>query len=331
MSTTEARPEPVSCGNGETPDGPVLDLLPGRRVPLSPRESGPQTVVTRLLPQRERRTVGAWCFVDHYGPDDVSDGAGMQVAPHPHTGLQTVSWLLDGVIRHRDTLGSDTLLRPGALGLMTAGRGIAHSERSPADRPQWLHGVQLWVALPEGARDGDPGFTLHDDDLATLQLDSGRVRVFVGALGTASSPARTHSPLLGAEVRLDAGAAVSVPLPANHEHALVVVEGTVAVDGTTVQPGALAYLGTGRDELALTSVDGAVALLLGGEPFDEELVMWWNFLGRSQAEIEAFRRTWNDDGTDPAGPFGRVEGADADRMLAPPLPGVALKPRGRTG
>ena len=332
VSTTEARPEPVSCGNGTTPDGPVLELLPGRRVPLSPRESGPQTEVTRLLPQRHRRTVGAWCFVDHYGPDDVSGGDGMQVAPHPHTGLQTVSWLLDGAIRHRDTLGSDVLLRPGALGLMTAGRGIAHSERSPSDRPRLLHGVQLWVALPEGDRDGDPAFALHDDDLATLPLEGGSVRVFVGSLGGASSPAGTRTPLLGAEVRLDPAASLSLPLPAAHEHALVVVEGTVTVDGAAVQPGTLAYLGTGRESLALSSADGGVALLLGGEPFEEELVMWWNFLGRSQAEIEGFRQAWNDDdGTDGAGPFGRVEGADTDRMLAPPLPGVALRPRGRTG
>ena len=256
VSTTEARPEPVSCGNGATPDGPVLELLPGRRVPLSPRESGPQTEVTRLLPQRQRRTVGAWCFVDHYGPDDVSGGDGMQVAPHPHTGLQTVSWLLDGAIRHRDTLGSDVLLRPGALGLMTAGRGIAHSERSPDDRPPLLHGVQLWVALPEGDRDGDPAFALHDDDLATLPLEGGSVRVFVGSLGGASSPAGTRTPLLGAEVRLDPAASVTLPLPAAHEHALVVVEGTVTVDASRVQPGALAYLGTGRETLALSSADG---------------------------------------------------------------------------
>ena len=331
VSTTEARPEPVSCGNGATPDGPVLELLPGRRVPLSPRESGPQTEVTRLLPQRQRRTVGAWCFVDHYGPDDVSGGDGMQVAPHPHTGLQTVSWLLDGAIRHRDTLGSDVLLRPGALGLMTAGRGIAHSERSPDDRPRLLHGVQLWVALPEGDRDGDPAFALHDDDLATLPLEGGSVRVFVGSLGGASSPAGTRTPLLGAEVRLDPAASVTLPLPAAHEHALVVVEGTVTVDASPVQPGALAYLGTGRETLALSSADGGVALLLGGEPFEEELVMWWNFLGRSQAEIEGFRHAWNEDGTDADGLFGPVEGADSDRMLAPPLPGVPLKPRGRTG
>ena len=329
MSTIEARPDPVACGGEDRPDGPVLDLLPGRQVPLSLRASGPQTVVTRLLPQRQRRTVGAWCFVDHYGPDDLTGTAGMQVPPHPHTGLQTVSWLLEGAVHHRDSLGSDVLLEPGALGLMTAGRGIAHSERSPDDPagPQGrLHGLQLWVALPEGARDGLPAFALHDNDLATLALDGGSARVFVGSLGGCTSPATTHTPLLGAELRLDPGATVTLPLSATYEHALVVAAGGLIVDDTPLAPGTLAYLGTGRETVTATSPEGTVALLLGGEPFTEELVMWWNFIGRSQAEVEEFRQTWND-GT---GSFGHVEGDD-ERLLAPPLPGVPLKPRGRTG
>ena len=329
MSTTDARPGAVTRVGDEHPQERTLELLPGRRVPLSPRQTDPQTVVTRLLPQRQRRTVGGWCFIDHYGPDDVSGNAGMQVGPHPHTGLQTVSWLLDGLVRHRDTLGNDVVLHPGALGLMTAGRGIAHSERSPTDRPTLLHGVQLWVALPEAARRGEPAFTLHDDDLPTFRARGVSARVFVGSLGTVSSPAHTYTPLLGAEVRLERGAAVTLPLNVGFEHALVVVEGEVGVDDASVAPGRLAYLGLDREGLDLGSADGATALLLGGEPFGEELVMWWNFIGRSQAEIERFRLDWNDS-ADPAG-FGRVLGDPADRMLAPPLPGVPLKPRGRVG
>ena len=333
VSTTEARPEPVSCGNGATPDGPVLELLPGRRVPLSPRESGPQTEVTRLLPQRHLRTVGAWCFVDHYGPDDVSGGDGMQVAPHPHTGLQTVSWLLDGAIRHRDTLGSDVLLRPGALGLMTAGRGIAHSERSPSDRPRLLHGVQLWVALPEGDRDGDPAFALHDDDLATLPLEGGSVRVFVGSLGGASSPAGTRTPLLGAEVRLDPAASVSLPLPAAHEHALVVVEGTVdrrRGRGGAWRPGLPRHRSRDPRAVVRRRRGGAAArrrAVRGGARHVVELPRAQPGRDRGlPSGLERRRRHRR-----PTGPFGRVEGADTDRMLAPPLPGVALRPRGRTG
>jgi redox-sensitive bicupin YhaK (pirin superfamily) len=335
MSTTDIRPQAVTCGGEPVPDRPALDLLPGRRVPLSPRESDPQTVVTRLLPQRERRTVGAWCFVDHYGPDDLSGTAGMQVAPHPHTGLQTVSWLLDGVVRHRDSVGSDVLLTPGALGLMTAGRGIAHSERSPADRPDLLHGVQLWVALPEAARRAEPRFALHDADLPTVRGSGWTARVFVGTLAGAASPAVAHTPLLGAEVRLDANAGATLAVTESFEHAVVVVSGQLLVDGATVSPGTLAYLGTGRRSLELSAPDGAVALLLGGEPFEEELVMWWNFIGRSSEEIERFRADWNgaDESADTAATsvFGRVVGDDDTRMLAPPLPGVVLKPRGRTG
>jgi redox-sensitive bicupin YhaK (pirin superfamily) len=325
MSTTDARARTLGPGSDEVPDGPVLDLMPGRRVPLSPRQNGPDTVVTRLLPQRHRRTVGAWCFVDHYGPDDVSGSAGMQVAPHPHTGLQTVSWLLEGLVRHRDTLGSDVVLHPGALGLMTAGRGIAHSERSPAERPALLHGVQLWVVLPEAARRGEPAFVLHDNDLPTLRHGGVSTRVFVGSLDGASSPALTHTPLLGAEVRLDAGASDMLPVEPDFEHALVVVEGVAAIDETPVERGTLAYLGSGRTGIDLASPTGGVALLLGGTPFTEELVMWWNFIGRSQAEIERFRLAWNE-----SDEFGRVVGDDNGRLVAPPLPEVVLKPRGRT-
>ena len=129
----------------------MLDLLPGKEVLL-----GESTRVRRLLPTLGRRLVGAWAFVDHYGPDDVAAGAGMQVAPHPHTGLQTVSWLLEGTVHHRDSLGSDVQFGPGELALMTAGHGIAHAEQSPVHHPRFLHGAQLWVALPDASRRPPP-------------------------------------------------------------------------------------------------------------------------------------------------------------------------------
>jgi redox-sensitive bicupin YhaK (pirin superfamily) len=209
---------------------------------------------------------------------------------------------------------------------MTAGRGIAHSERSPADRPTLLHGVQLWIVLPEAARRGEPTFALHDNDLPTLRHRGVSTRVLVGSLGGASSPALTHTPLLGAEVRLDAGARAMLPVEPGFEHALVVVEGVAEVGDTAVERGTLAYLGSGRTGIDLTSRTGAVALLLGGEPFAEELVMWWNFIGRSQAEIERFRLAWNE-----SDEFGQVAGDDNGRLVAPPLPDVVLKPRGSTG
>ncbi len=293
------------------------------------------TVVTRLLPARRRRTVGAWCFVDHYGPDDVTDrggSAGMQVAPHPHTGLQTVSWLFEGDVRHRDTVGSDVLLRPGVLGLMTAGRGIAHSERSPHDRPPRLHGVQLWVALPDADRATAARFELHEE-LPVLPVDGAEVRVVLGALAGVRSPATTHSPIVGAEVRIDAGGSARLPIDPSYEHAVVVVDGAAEVGAgpTRVERGVFCYLGDGRDVLRVTAPSSpSRLLLLGGEPFEEELVMWWDFIGRSQADIEIARKVWNDERA-AAEAFGTVPDESGPRMLAPRLPAVALKPRGRAG
>src|SRR6187551_392874 len=154
MSDLDVRPELRVCGGrAQVTAEPVRELLAGRAVPL-----GESTVVRRLLPTLGRRMVGAWCFVDHYGPDDIADQPGMRVPPHPHIGLQTVSWLLDGEVHHTDSLGSDQTLLPGQLGLMTAGRAIAHAEQSPTPHPSALHGAQLWVALPEAARRVDPAW-----------------------------------------------------------------------------------------------------------------------------------------------------------------------------
>src|ERR1700754_2841663 len=192
MSNLDLHPASVVCGG---PDGashtPVHDLIPGREVTL-----GESAKVRRLLPTLGRRLVGAWCFVDHYGPDNIADQPGMQVPPHPHIGLQTVSWLLDGEVHHRDSLGSDATIRPGQLALMTAGRAIAHSEQSPPVHPAKLHGAQLWVALPDQARDIAPAFEHH----VTLPIvtDPGlRATVLLGELAGAVSPGATYSPLVG--------------------------------------------------------------------------------------------------------------------------------------
>jgi redox-sensitive bicupin YhaK (pirin superfamily) len=307
-------------------------LLTGRLVPLSPRRptgadgtADDGLVVNRLLPQRSRRMIGAWCFADSYGPHDVSTSDGMQVAPHPHTGLQTVTWLVEGAVRHRDSVGSDVLVRPGTLGLMTAGRGIAHSERTPPDAPSRLHGVQLWVALPEHARFGEPAFEAHDD-LPVLRLAGAQVTVFAGRLGPLVAPATTHTPLLGAELRAEPGAVVRLPLDATHEHGLLVVGGTVEVDGIAASADELLYLGPGRHDLALHARTAARVLLLGGEPFAEPIVMWWNFIGRDHDEVASYRAAWNDHHA-----YGPVTGDDGDPIPAPPLPGVRLRARGRAG
>jgi len=244
---------------------PESMLLPGHDVPL-----GRYTTVRRLLPQQRRRMVGAWCFVDHFGPDDVSARPGMQVPPHPHTGLQTVTWLVEGEILHRDSLGSAQTVLPGQLNLMTAGHGIAHSEQSPPDHPPGMHGLQLWVALPERARHGDARFE-HYAALPSLRDGNAVVTVVVGEFASARSPARVHSPLVGSEVAFAAAWHDRLPLDAGFEHAVLVMSGAVDVAGVALSAGSLLYLGQGRSELPVDAAGQARLFVLGGEPFDEPL------------------------------------------------------------
>lgn len=298
-----------------------MHLLPGDVEVLTPRDvplGGPRAMsVRRTLPQKQRSLIGAWCFCDHYGPDDVS----MDVAPHPHTGLQTVSWLFTGEIEHRDSHGVHAYVRPGELNLMTGGRGIAHSEVSTA-ASSVLHGVQLWLALPGAHRDAPRDFQHYAPP--TVAVDGAAVRVFLGSLAGSTSPVRTFTPLLGAEIVLPAGASLTLDVAPSFEHGVLLDTGDVTLGATALSPGSLGYVGTGRSTLTLSSVAGARVVLLGGEPFGEEIVMWWNFVGRTHDEIAGFREEWQAE-TDR---FGRVEGYPGDRLPAPPLPGGRLRPRG---
>ncbi|GAA4552390.1 pirin family protein [Pseudonocardia xishanensis] len=314
----------VTVCAAEATAGPVRELVEPRRVQL-----GESTEVRRLLPSLGRRMVGAWCFVDHYGPDDVAAEPGMQVAPHPHVGLQTVSWLLSGEVHHRDSLGSSVLVRPGELGLMTAGRGIAHSEQSPDPHTPILHGAQLWVALPGEERAVAPRFE-HHANLPVLIEPGLRATVLLGELGGALSPGRVHSPLLGVDVALAAGTARTLPLEPDFEHAVLTVGGAPEIDGREVGPGTLLYLGSGRRELPVAAGPESRFLLLGGVPFAEQLVMWWNFVGRSGEEIAEARATWQEEAARRAGGrFGEVPGYEGDPLSAPELPPTPLRPRGR--
>ncbi|MGZ4549010.1 MAG: pirin family protein [Blastococcus sp.] len=321
MSNLDRRPAAQQLGGlAGTATGPVLDLLPGREVLL-----GESTRVRRLLPTLGRRMVGAWAFVDHYGPDDISAAAGMQVAPHPHTGLQTVSWLLEGQVHHRDSLGSDVRFGPGELALMTAGHGIAHSEQSPHPHPRFLHGAQLWVVLPEADRETAPAFD-HHATLPGFASDGLTATVLMGSLGGATSPGRAYTPLVGVDLDLAAGADVELPLEPEFEYAVLASSGSASVaEDAPLERGSMLYLGTGRTSLRLRSDDAARLLLLGGEPFDERIVMWWNFVGRTGDEIADYATQWNAE----SGRFGAVVGYDGDRLEAPPLPPVPLMARGR--
>ncbi|MEU8617241.1 pirin family protein [Streptomyces sp. NPDC048623] len=308
----------VCGGRGFVVAEPVRELLSPRHVQL-----GESTEVRRLLPNLGRRMVGAWAFVDHYGPDDIADEPGMQVPPHPHMGLQTVSWLHEGEVLHRDSTGSLQTVRPRELGLMTSGRAISHSEESPKSHPRYLHGAQLWVALPDAHRHVEPHFQ-HHAVLPQVTAPGLTATVILGTLDGAASPGTTYSPLVGADLALTAGTETRLPLDPDFEYAVLAMSGEAHVDDVPVLPGSMLYLGCGRTELPLRAVSDAGLMLLGGEPFEEEIVMWWNFVGRSGDEIVQARNDW-----EKGSRFGEVHGYDGTRLAAPELPATPLKPRGR--
>ena len=335
MTNVELDPAEVVC-RSTVDGGPVtaagLEILEPREVPLGGLRA---MTVRRTLPLKQRSLIGAWCFADHYGPELVSRTGGMRVAPHPHTGLQTVSWLFDGEIEHRDSVGSHAMVRPGELNLMTAGRGISHSEVSTPETTV-LHGVQLWVALPEAARNIAPAFehvlpeTADDGDL--------RCRVFIGSWLGLRSDATTHTPLLGAELELRPGADVVLPLTSSYEHGVLVDSGDVTVSGAPVGRASMAYLPAGTRSLALTAgADPARVVVLGGEPLGEDILMWWNFIGRSHEEIVEYRRQWQSEvaafttGAPADTVFGRVQNYPGDPLPAPEMPGIRLRPRPQPG
>lgn len=321
MSNLEREPEETACGSlAVATRGPSPELLEPREVPLG----GPRAMlVRRTLPHRDRRMVGAWCFVDHYGPDDVTTGPGMQVPPHPHTGLQTVSWLLEGEILHRDSLETTQLVQPGELNLMSAGWAISHSEESPAERSPTLHGVQLWVALPEADRNGEPWFA-HHGDLPVATLDGATVRVIMGTYAGVTSPARTYTPIVGADIVLDGAPQVRLPLDVSFEHGVLALADGIAVDGQAVARGSMLVFDPGPSDVVVQTDGPGRVLLIGGEPFDEELVMWWNFVGRTHDEIVDARTDWENGDR-----FGDVRGYAGDPLAAPPLPGTRLRARPR--
>jgi redox-sensitive bicupin YhaK (pirin superfamily) len=319
VSNVETQPQETVCQT--TPPVRGVEILEPRDVPLG----GPRAMtVRRTLPQRQRSMIGAWCFADHYGPDDVGSSGGMDVPPHPHTGLQTVSWLFTGEVEHRDSLGSHATIRPGAVNLMTGGLGIAHSEVSTPGTTV-LHGAQLWVALPEAHRNAPKAFQHHET--TPVRLDGATLSVFLGTLAGQSSPVDTFTPLLGAEVVLDAGATVELGLDTAYEHGVLADSAGLTVNGTDTPRSAMAYLPTATPTLTLTNTTGGAvrALLLGGPPFEEEIVMWWNFVGRSHEDIVTAREEWMSH----SDRFGEVQGyaGEVQHLPAPTLPAVRIRPR----
>lgn len=310
-------------------------LVEPRDIKLTTRS---EISVRRTLPHAKLRRVGAWVFLDHFGPTPQVDG--MTVAAHPHSGLQTVTWLFEGQIHHRDSIGSSQVIRPGQLNLMTAGAAVAHSEKALVSvEHENLHAVQMWVALPNIATN-EPASFEHQSELPGFQTENLQAKVLIGELGGVASPAKVFSPLVAAQ--LDVSGSASIQLNPDWEYALLAVAGGITASSDTGETGEAAqtqllYLphSTSRLNLEPTAAGDqaaspkATVLLIGGEPFDEQIIMWWNFIERSPEAIVAKREQWNSRETHPSPGFEHFEDEVGGWIPAPELPNVTLRPRGR--
>ncbi len=307
MSDMLARGDVSRCSGSPAGERPV------KAHPAKAAELGGGLKIRRALPVRGKRMIGAWCFLDHFGPLEFGDRKAMDVAPHPHIGLQTVTWLLEGEVLHKDSLGYEQLIQPGQLNIMTAGSGIVHSEETPPRSSGKVHGVQLWIAQPEGDRHGPPAFD-HHPELPVVEQNGLVARLLVGEALGQRSPARVFSPLVGLDAAVATAGDYALPLNPAYEHALIVVEGAIEGDRVPMTPGSLYDLGVGRDGFAFRAADAARLVLIGGAPFGEEIAMWWNFVARNGEELRAAREDWE------AGRrFGPVAAYRGGRLSAPPL------------
>lgn len=285
----------------------TLESYPNRDVSLGGLH------VTRAIPIRDRRMVGPWCFLDRFGPLSFGADRPMDVAPHPHIGLQTVTWLLEGEILHDDSLGSEATGRPGGVNLMTAGRGIAHAEQTPKANSGKLNGVQLWVALPDAVRNVEPSFE-NIARVPLIETPGAVMQVFAGSLAGGTSPGKFDATLVGADLEIHPGHATEFAVDPGYEHALLVLSGDAELDGQQLETRRLYYLGTKRESIALKSETGGRLLLIGGPPFPEPILMWWNFVARTPEEIAVARADWEAHRR-----FGDVTAYRGPRLDAPAL------------
>ncbi|MHA7601098.1 pirin family protein [Alicycliphilus sp. T452] len=284
------------------------------RIPARTAEIGGGVPVARMLPSRHRRTIGAWCFLDHAGPARFAAGQGLRVGPHPHTGLQTFTWMLEGEVLHRDSLGNEQVIRAGQVNLMTAGRGIAHTEESVAGETR-LHTAQLWIALPERVADMAPRFD-HYPDLPRWNEGGAEAVLLAGAFMGRQSPVLVHTPLVGVDWHAPRDAALTLALDPAFEYGLVPLTGPATAQGQALAADELLYLPPGAGTLRLELPAGTRALLIGGAPFREDITIWWNFVGHGKPYIAQAQRDWQAHSER----FGEVRGFDGPRIEAPPVP-----------
>jgi len=315
MSNTHASGETVECPN--LASQPTLTPVDSRKSIL-----GSGLPIIRHLPSRSQRLIGPWCFLDHIGPTDLTPDNAVDVGTHPHIGLQTVTWLFEGALLHKDSLGYEQVIAPGQLNLMTAGHGICHSEESPPGFSGPMHGLQFWIALPAEHEDIPPAFA-HHTDLPQWQQDGADITLVVGELAGRRSPATVFSPLVGADIVAAQACRLTLPIPADFELGLCINEGHAELEGKTLESGELYYLGQGRDTLVLTLSAGSRIMLLGGEPLGQPVLLWWNFVGRDQERLQQAVIDWQQWPNDR---FGEVRTYQGAPLTAPTLdPSVRLK------
>lgn len=266
---------------------PVSPHIP-QRISARLATLGEGLTLYRTLPTRQRRMIGAWCFLDHVGP--VPADPGMHVGQHPHTGLQTFTWMIEGEILHRDSLGNEQVIRPGQVNLMTAGHGITHTEDSLSGQTA-VHAAQLWIALPPAQADMAPAFE-HHPQLPQWEDTGARFTLLAGQHAGRNAPPKVYSPLMGLDIACTDTATLQLPLNPGFEHGLMPLRGELQIGQDTFTANELAYLPPGLTELPLTLAPDTQLLVLGGEPFPVPLLMWWNFVGFSKADLSQAQADW---------------------------------------
>ncbi|WP_445114595.1 pirin family protein [Acinetobacter sp. WZC-1] len=282
--------------------------------PIRTAEIGKGTVIKRALPSRYKRMIGAWCFLDHAGPVTFPRGDGLDVGPHPHMGLQTFTWMIEGTIMHTDSIGSRQLIRPKQVNLMTAGYGISHTEVAPETETQ-MHSAQLWIALPDHKRHMEPQFD-HYPELPVVERDHIEFTVLVGEYLSTRSPVEVHTELLGVDLIAKETTRSQLQLNPEFEYGFIALDGTAMVNGHALNNENMVVFEPGVTQVSIELDKGSRLLMIGGEPFETPILLWWNLIGRTQEELKIANEQWANH--DPR--FGEITDYDGPRLVAPAFP-----------
>lgn len=282
--------------------------------PIRSAEIGKGTVIKRALPSRQKRMIGAWCFLDHAGPVVFPQGDGLDVGPHPHIGLQTFTWMIEGTMMHTDSIGSKQLIRPKQVNLMTAGYGISHTEVAP-DTETRMHAAQLWIALPDDKINMAPQFD-HYPELPLVEQDHIEFTVLVGEFKNTKSPVKVHTELVGIDFFAKESTKTRIPLNPHFEYGFMALEGEAIVNGHDLNSDNMVVIEPGISQIEVELPKGSRLLLIGGEPFESPILLWWNLVGRTQEELKTATEQWaNQDAR-----FGTIPDYDGPRLEAPAFP-----------